>query len=324
MERYYSRGVMSWLGAILTATFLPAYENCLTAAPVTAYSTQFEQAQGYNPTFTLVGQGGWQGSDDTSVCNGLVSGIFPGLGQHAYIGFFPANQSLSSYNVWRPIDLAAIPTNTPVVKFSAQMAIIDSTTTNRDCFRWSVYNVSQKRLFSLDFDNEGLTINYLLEDGATFISTGRQFTNDIRYALEITMDFGRNIWSASLGDVSLTRDQPITTANSTLNLGDIDAVWVYRQNNSPGDNWMVFDNYTVTLEPRQDPTLSALGHFSGQFSLRLAGQANRDYAIEVSSNLVSGWLALRTNNTSSAGFFDFVDAASPALPRRFYRGRLVP
>ena len=321
MERYYSRGRMSWFGVVLMIAFSVA---CKTSFAAPVYSTQFEQAQGYNPTFTLVGQGGWQGSDDTSVCNGLVAGIFAGLGQQAYIGFFPADPPLNGYNVWQPIDLAPIPTNTPIVRFAVEMSIIDSSTTDRDCFRWSVYNLSQKRLFSIDFDNADLTINYLLEDGL-FVSTGRFFTNDVRYTLVVTMDFGRNLWNASLNNTVLVQDQPITTMNSALNLGDIDAVWVYRQSDAPGDNWMVFDNYTVTLEQRQDASLTALGNLGGQFSLRLTGQPNRNYAIEASTSLLSGsWLALRTNNTSSAGFFDFVDTSSPGLSQRFYRGRLVP
>lgn len=290
------------------------------AAPVTLYSTGFEQPE-YDPAFTLVGQNGWVGSDASSLCNGLFSGAFTGLGQHAYIGLFPANPGFASYGVWQP--LTAVPTNT-IITFSVEMAIIDSENGSYDSFRWSVYNTAFDRLFSLDFDNQTLSIDYLLENSSTFIPTGRRFANDTQYTLLITMDFGSNLWSASLNNLSLVTNQPITTTNSPLDLGDIDAVWLYGQLDSPGDNYMVFDNYTITAESSQ-PRLTALGRLNNQFLLRLTGELNRNYAIEATTNLNSPvWETLRTNNTSSAGSFDFLDATSSALPRRFYRAHLVP
>jgi hypothetical protein len=318
MQLQRVRPARSSVLAILVAILqLPA--SFSGAATVPVYSTGFEQPE-YDPAFTLAGQNGWVGNDNTSVCNGLFS-RFPGLGQHAYIGLFPADPGLTSYAVWRP--LSAVPTNT-LLRFSVQMAIIDSENGFYDFFRWSVYNIDSQRLFSLDFDNLTFSIDYLLENDSTFISTGQRFTNDILYTLTIVMDLERNLWNASLNNTSLATNQPITRANSRLILGDVDAVWLYGQLDSPGDNYMVFDNYNVTAEVLQ-PTLTALGRLNNQFLLRLTGELNRDYAIEANTNLNSAsWVALRTNNTSTSGSFDFLDTTSSALPRRFYRGRLLP
>jgi len=306
---------------ILALLLSPAFSG--GAAPVTLYSTGFEPPD-YDPAFTLVGQNGWVGSDNSSPCNGLFSDAFTGLGQHAYIGLFPANPGFTSYGVWQP--LAAVPTNT-IIRFSVEMAIIDSENGSYDSFRWSVYNTEFDRLFSLDFDNLTLSIDYLLEDPPTFVPTGQRFANDTQYTLLITMDFGSNLWSASLNNLSLATNQPITTTtNSPPNLGDIDAVWLYGQAASPGDNYMVFDNYTITAQSSAiQPRLTSLGHLNNQFLLRLTGELNRNYAIEAKTNLNSPvWAALRTNNTSTAGSFDFLDTTSSGLPRRFYRARLVP
>ena len=314
---------MSRVPALLSAISLWLSVFPAAAAPVTVYSTGFE-APDYDPAFTLVGQNGWIGSDDSSLCNGVFSNAFPGLGQHAYIGLFPADSGLTSYGLWQPLPETS--TNN-ILRFSVQMSIVDSENDFYDFFRWSVYNTTPKRLFSLDFDNRSLTIDYLLENSSTFIPTGRQFANDTQYTFTITMDLGRNRWSATLNNLLLATNQPITTANSSLSIGDFDAVWLYGEPDSPGDNYMVFDNYTVTAESLAAvaPQLSALGRLNNQFLLRLNGEANRNYAIEAKTNLNSStWLALRTNNTSTAGSFDFLDTTSSGLPRRFYRGRLVP
>jgi hypothetical protein len=56
--------------------------------------------------------------------------------------------------------------------------------------------------------------------------------------------------------------------------------------------------------------------------LHLEGQDDRNYAIEVSTNL-NQWTALKTNNASD-GSFDFLDNTAVGQPQRFYRARLIP
>jgi hypothetical protein len=60
----------------------------------------------------------------------------------------------------------------------------------------------------------------------------------------------------------------------------------------------------------------------GSFLLRVTGEADRDYAIDASTDLTD-WLPLRTN-TANGGTFDFVDTAAGEFPDRFYRARWVP
>lgn len=301
---------------VLLASLLPA------SAATLIYRTTFEGHEGYDTNLTLSGQNGWVQFGTGG--NGLVRDFIPGAGQSAYIGFGAPTGSDEFLNVWRPVNLAPVPTNLSVVTFSVTMLVGDSTsTTNRDDFRWSIYNTNGARLFSLDFDNSTTGINYGLDDGAGFTSTGFQFTRDAVHELVITLNFPRNRWQASLSGTVLTAPLPITTTNAALNLGDIDAVWAIRTPGSAGNNYLVFDNYQIAGEPRVTvPTLISAAR-QGDGFLRLTVQAEQAArnAIEVSTNLAT-WSAVMTNSALD-GLFDVLDGAPLTLPRRFYRVRLA-
>jgi len=297
------------------------------------YSTGFEFAEGFDSQFTLIGQDNWTGTDSSG--NGIVTNFFVnGVGgqpfgeQQAFVGFYPLTNTDGTLNVWRPLNFDAVASGLPVVTFSVTMSIYDSfAVTNRDCFRWSIYNTNNggARLFTLDFDNTTTRVNYELDDNQ-FVWTGYTFDNAAetngQYDLAVTMNFADNLWSAWLNDVSIVDSKPITTKSSALNLGDIDAVWVNDMLGKPGDNFMVFDNYTVTAQPypfRLD-TLGRLGN--GTFLLRLNGEPSRQYAIEVSEDFAS-WSPLKTNNAATDGTFDFADTTASNYNKSFYRARLV-
>ncbi len=302
------------------------------AAPTVLYSTDFES--GYNLNADLEGQLGWTGTGGgTFFDNGLVEdAYFLGAGTKAYIGFVPLAPGQTILYVWQT-NLAPVPAAMPIVKFSVTMGIYNLNSPNRDCFRWSVFNSSGTHLFTLDFDNTSRAINYALQNDTSFTSTGRTYDNDTPYSLRITMDMANNKWSATLDNVLLVTNLAIAATGTPLTLGDVDALWVYRDPNafrddqSPSENVMVFDNYTITSEaapPPPSPTLAAR-YDNGDVIIRLTGEAGRRYAIEAATNLAGtiNWTPLRTN-TATGGFFDFLDTTTPRPRHRFYRGRLVP
>jgi len=317
---------------VLLAAVL-AVGGSLEAQPTVLYSTGFEASAGFNTNLPLVRQLGWTGlGSDSRIetnANGIVVDFFPDSTQQAFVGFAPLSGTNYSLNVWKPLNFDPIAAGKPVVRFTVEMAIFDSTTDIFDCFRWSTYNISGERLFTIDFDNSTLGINYLLEDDVDFVSTGYAFEHEGTYDLEIVMNFAMNRWSAKLtGSASATvlvSSEKITTRGSALNIGDIDAVWVYGPStNAPGDNFMVFDNYRVTAEADAPLPfeLQAVGPApGGMFLLHLSGEPGRDYAIEVSQNLAS-WTPIRTNNAND-GTFDFIDSSAARMSPRFYRARLV-
>ena len=306
----------------------------VTLAQVTnIYSTGFELSEGFDTRFTLIGQDGWTGTDVNG--NGIVTDRFlnttppqPFGQQQAFVGYWPLTNADGILNVWRPLNFDPVAADMPIVTFSATMGIYDSvTTTNRDCFRWSVYNKEGggTRLFTLDFDNTTTEINYELDDDV-FVPTGYAFDRsgkeDRHYDLVVTMNFTDNLWSATFNDITIVDSKPITTTNSVLNLGDVEAVWVNREIGIYGDNYMAFDNYSIQAEPYPfwvDP-VQRLNN--GAFLLRLTGEPTRQYAIDATTDLVN-WCALATNSASANGTFDFVDATATNYDSSFYRARLV-
>ena len=313
----------SKLFTLVVASLLSLQIAPTLAVTTNVYSTQFEATQGYNINLNLEGQAGWLGSGSGG--NGLITNAIPGQGQSAYIGFDAPNPADDSLVIWKPINFNAVAAGYPVVKFSTQMRIEDSTNSFYDIFRWSIYNTQGDRLFSLDFDNDFLDISYLLDGTNNIQFTTNQFVNATTYTLMVTMDFASNRWSASFDGAIIVTNQFITTTNAPLNLGDVDAVWLVNQissTNAPGDNYMIFDNYTITAEmpPAQVQFLGRTGE--GWSLLRVNGQANSRWALDATTNFVN-WIALKTNVISGT-FFDHVDTTSAGLPRRYYRARLVP
>ncbi len=230
--------------------------------------------------------------------NGLLSDFFPGEGQNAFVGFVAPTNNGDFLNVWRPVNYTPGVTNPPRVHFTVLMSISEdsSARANRDDFRWSLYNVKGDRLFSLDFDNDSLEINYLLDDGK-FVATGRSFTNAVPYVLDVHIDFSTNRWSASLGGVGLVTNLAVTTQGSVLDFGDVDAVWAIRTPGSPGDNFMVFDSYRVEVETTAaaPARLEPLGKLPPNgFVVRCLGPTGVTYVLQGSADL-KAWLPLKTN-----------------------------
>jgi hypothetical protein len=60
---------------------------------------------------------------------------------------------------------------------------------------------------------------------------------------------------------------------------------------------------------------------NGQFQATLLGESGQPFAIQVSSNLLSGsWMGIYTNSAP----FPFIDTNASHYPQRFYRAVSVP
>jgi hypothetical protein len=314
------------LGSFAVTLMVVALFTGRADALTNLYSTQFSAAEGYDPKYELAGQAGWVTDSLSFGGNGLLTNY--NSTQAAYVGLFPLDPPTDSISVWQPINFHPLEAALPLVKFSVMMTVVDSTTTNRDDFRWSVYNSLGSRLFTLSFYNEDLGTYYLLNGtNDTFLYTGVDFTNDVVYTLNLAMDYARNRWSATLNGLLLATNQPITTTNLQLDLGDIDAVWYVTQVDAPGDNFMIFDNYQVTAEASHlppgparlsKPTLDS----TGQCSMVLTGTPGYRYALDATTNFIQ-WTALRTN-TIVTGSVGYTDTTAGGFNPRFYRARNVP
>lgn len=310
---------------ILTAALICLGVITVSGQTRTVFETGFEPDENYDIELDLIGQNGWVGVGTGGT--GLVADFFEGLGQQAYIGFSPPDGSEDFLSVWRPLNLDPVSEGVPLVRFDVVIEIVDSENERYDDFRWSVYNKKEERLFTLDFDNVERVISYAL-DGSdpSFVSTGFQFGSNGSYELSIFMNFGENLWNATLNDVTIVQGQPMTTADAELTLGDIDAVWAVRTPGEAGDNFMLFDNYRVTASNGESlgARLTPVGRLEdGRFLLRVFGEAGRRYAIEASTDL-DQWLSLKEITAPEPdGVFEFLDDTSPGTSKRFYRTRLV-
>jgi hypothetical protein len=292
-----------------------------TAATATLYATRFEHSEGFRTNAFLAGQNGWTNAGSGG--NGIVTNYILGLGQQAYVGYFPPNGSDRLLSVWKPVNFA--PSNAALVHFSVEMSVIDSSTTNRDEFYWTVYNTAGERLFAVLFNNRDLSIKHELDDGYLY-DNGWGFENGVSYTLDVAMSFSSNLWNAFLNGTQIVTNEPITTTGAARTFGDVDAEWYLPTPAKPGNNYLLFDNYTITADPLPSvipslqPPIVAGG---GQRNVRVNGKSNARYAIEASTNLVS-WGALSTNTAGGAGYFDYLDTGAAGLRQRFYRARWVP
>lgn len=295
--------------------------------PRVLYETGFEAFEGYSTEKDLVGQNGWTSFGTAG--NGVLTAGTPGFsGQAAYIGFM-ASASNDFFNIFRPVNLTPAGGDFPVVQFTVSFQIEDSTTNSPyfDDFRWSVYNTNDDRLFTLDFANEERLISYLLDDDKGFRATGFSFLNGEAYDLAVTLNYSRNLWSATINGAVLVNAAPITTRNAKLDLADIDAVWAIRTPGKPGDNFMIFDDYKITAQAvwTIPPVVEARGLLNGtQFLLRVLGEPGVIYALDATTDFVQWDEISRKVAQSPGGFAEFADPLVPGRAVRSYRARAIP
>lgn len=213
------------------------------------YYTGFRPSEGFVSGGKVAGIGGWQCNFNGG--NGILVNRFPNKDQQAYIGYNPTYGSSSGIVLlWRPINYLP-PTNSLII-FSVYMSIADSTDSYYDNFGWSVYNTDGNRLFTIDFDNNTMAISYSLDDDQGLRSADMGFDNNSIYQMTVIMDFSSNQWSAYLNGTPVAEAKPITTKGATLNLGDIDARWVWADVMA-GNNFMLFDDYTIDVVSELKP-----------------------------------------------------------------------
>jgi len=219
-----------------SGTGVDNFYACAGSVSGTLYSTGFESAEGYPSTGSLVGKKGWTETGTGYV--GIKSTFFSGQGQAGYIG-----TSGSSSAFWHPIGHTPEPGE--IVTFSVLMEVTNGLG-YLDRFRWSVNNSAGFRLFAVEFNNQTQGIGCILDNSSTYANdAGISFSRNTPFTLQVNMDFSHNRWNASLSGTTIVSGRPITTTGATLDLGDIDAVWIL-YGTFAGANFMAFDNYAIT------------------------------------------------------------------------------
>ena len=149
--------------------------------------------------------------------------------------------------VRRPINYDPLGSGTPVIVFSADIALSPSTNGRKDAFEFAVRNSAGETLGAVRLDLADLSVSRD-DRGPALVKAAASLATGETRRLAATIDFGRNRWSATLGGDTLWTDQPLTARTGVaLNLGDVAVSWRIAAPGSPGDNFLNFDNYRVAV-----------------------------------------------------------------------------
>lgn len=315
----------------------PSTLNCVAAlsllgmaAPLLAvetilYETDFSDfATGDD---RLVGTDGWLGTNEGQAVHGTIAGTFEDGNIAGTLGFdiplFEGTDNVVS--IWRPINVDPVANDT-LIRFSSDMAIIDSDNDLYDSFYFSVFNQDADLLAAVVFDNtidsEGIWRYDGTEGG--FTDTGAPFTIDQVYDFSFTIDYANNLWSATLDDLSLFEDAPFTESTATKDLGDVSAEWEVTDPDNAGTNWLYFDNWKVSeidRETTETITPTIVRGPNKKARLNWTAAAGETFQVEYSDDLQT-WkqdLADSAITVEGENGARYVDESATTVNVRYYR-----
>jgi C1A family cysteine protease len=312
----YQIAVDSYSGASGTIVL----SGALVVDPDVLYETDFETFSSGSTTITSVD--GWVGINAGAGAHGIITALDS---RAAYLGFNPPSSG-SSVFLYRPVNFQPVAQGRPIVTFSVEFSITDSTSANGqyDDFGFSIYNRSGQLLATIRLDNSNLRI-YYNNGAASDVDTGRQFSNATRHRLTFTANFASNLWSATFNGTALFTSIPLNTVGRTLDLGDVDILWRLKNANAPGDNYIIFDNYslsanavpvapTITVQPLA--TTNTLGG-AASFNVTATGTPPFRYQWRFNGAAITGetnaTLNLLNLTTNQAGLYSVVVSNSVGL-----------
>jgi hypothetical protein len=326
------------------------------------YYTGFENFTPGNDT--IAGTDGWTGSAShagfqLSGVDAETDHLVSGIGNAAVIGgratVLPQNVTSRTVNVRRAFNEDPLATNVlypdgrEVVQFYVNFGIQDSTFTGvnprRDNFEFAFYNSSGQLLAFIQFDNTTLDNQTQVPSqkilrsnwqGAAFnkVDTGTTFFYDVLMQLQIRINFRTNRWTATLDGLDIFADVPFYTGNSAKTFGTIAAQMqivnsalipdTLETGLAPGDNYMIFDNFVVRMDPLPEPVFYSLTFSNaGAPQFTWLNEALYKYQVQYRDDLTQAWKndlpASFSTATITGHSTVFTDSTAAGKTRRFYR-----
>lgn len=282
----------------------------------------------------LAGRDGWLSTHPEEIVHGIVDDFAGEGNRSATIGLLIPETTDKFISVYRPVAYDPLAKGTPLIEFSASVAVFDSNeTTTYDSFHFSVFNNEDDLLAGVIFDNTEESFGIWRSDGIEFVHTGISFEHSVVYALSFIIDFEANTWTAMLDDEFLFRSAPFSNTGKLLDLGDVAAEWEITDTDDPGDNWLLFDDWRIAVvgsggSNNQGEPLVAVTRFqrrpNGNIALRWSAAPNARYQVEASTDLTT-WNARLPGSLVTTGDGEteaaFIDNSAASAGARYYRVR---
>ncbi len=303
------------------------------AAQREIYFTDFEDAVPGNDN--LVGYDNWNGSPKGRGSHGIDAEAVPGLGQSAFIGYASPGGNTNSAIVLRPILHDPVASGEPIIRLVAAIGLNDSDNNNnpqRNSFFITFLNSSGTPLASLNYNNTEAGFGLWRDDGIETHDTGEEFIRNEVQLLVAEIDFANNTWSVDLDGFQIFRDQPFTVKNGEdLDLGGTAISWQRGSGNNWGNNWMLFDDWTVYADtskltiPEENFKINSITQTAGgDITLQWKSRPGFRYQVEYSNDLLT-WQSDLPNSLieepveTETGYTDTTTTQSPERAYRITR-----
>ncbi|MCP4846799.1 MAG: hypothetical protein GY899_02495 [Verrucomicrobiaceae bacterium] len=270
------------------------------AAQVEIYFTDFEDAPSGDDQ--LVGYDDWNGNPTNRGCHGIDSEAVPGLGKSAFIGYNSPGNSSTSAVVLRSIPHDPVATGRPIIRLVAAIGLNDSDDESplgddpdRDSFFIAFFNSAGQRLASLNYNNTEDAFGLWRDDGIDTFDTEEEFIRNEVQILVAEIDFLSNTWSVDLGGFQIFRDQPFTAKTGVdMDLGGTAITWQRSLGSNWGNNWMLFDYWTVYADTSKLAISEDNFHINsitrsgaGNITLEWKSQPGFLYQVEYSDDMIN-------------------------------------
>ena len=272
---------------IFLGTFLGLLQPT-TAAERELYATDFSEFPVGEDQ--LAGQNGWTGTNQGQQVHGIDSNVALGIGNTAYLGSNRPDIGTDFVSVSRALSEGAEPATTNV-RFETVFGITESLDGGNDVFAFAFFNEQGDFLAAIQFDTTEADYGIWTDDGNELVYTDEAYLAGILHHLRIEIDLESNQWSADLDDIPLFENALFTTTTAERNLGEVAVEWQITDISDPGDNWLLFDDWSlVSLEDtseipdeRFQITQISIGE-DGARHLEWPAVQGISYQVEVSTN----------------------------------------
>jgi hypothetical protein len=270
------------------------------AAQREIYFTDFEDARAGDDE--LAGYDDWNGNPKNRGCHGIDSEAVPGLGKSAFIGYGSPGNSRTSAVVLRSIPHDPVSSGEPIIRLVAAIGLNDSDNDSplgnepdRNSFFVTLFNSSGQTLASLNYNNTEEGFGLWRDDGILTHDTEEEFIRNEVQLLVAEVDFSNNTWSVDLDGFQIFRDQPFTAKNGVdLDLGGTAITWQRGSGNNWGNNWMLFDDWTVYADTskltisEKDFNINSINRTTGgNITLQWKAQPGFRYQVEYSNDMIT-------------------------------------